>query len=298
MRFFSFLALFAAPLVNADCYTAPPTAGSLQLKGINLSGFDFSVDTNGNANLAGVAPPTQGQGSYNAFGQLWHFYNNDGFNLFRIPVSWQYLINSNTASSNLDNGHFGNYNGLVQSCLQLGPGVKCIIDIHNYARFQGNIIGQGGPSSAMFAQFWANIASQFANQHNAIFDLMNEPHDLDMGTWVNTVQQVVTAIRNTVGHNNHTILLPGTGWMSAAAFNYGGDSTQLLNVKNPDGSTTNLIFNIHGYYDYDYSGTHTDCSNDQIGGWAPFACWLRQNGRQAMLTEVRISISSSYQSYV
>jgi endoglucanase len=298
MRFTSFLALFAAPLVYADCYTAPPTAGKLQLKGVNLSGFDWGIDTNGNANLAGATPPTQGQGDYNGYGQLWHFYNNVGFNVFRLPVSWQYLINSNTASATLDNGHFGNYNGLVSSCLQLGPGVKCIVDIHNYARFQGNIIGQGGPSNAMFAQLWANIASKFSNQPNAIFDLMNEPHDIDMGAWVNTVQAVVNSIRNTVGNNNHIILLPGTGWMSAAAFNNGGDSTQLLNVKNPDGSTDNLIFNVHGYFDYDYSGTHTDCSNDQIGGWGPFACWLRQNGRKAMLTEVRNLLSSSYKSYI
>jgi endoglucanase len=297
MRLLSLLALIAAPLVNADCYTAGPGAGSLQLKGVNLSGFDWGMDTNGNANLPGVTPPTQGQGSYNAYGQLWHFYNNDGFNVFRIPVSWQYLINSNTASSTLDNGHFANYDGLVTSCTQLGPGVKCIVDIHNYARFQGGIIGQGGPSTAMFAQLWANIASKYADQYNVMFDLMNEPHDLDMGTWVNTVQEVVNSIRNTVGNNNHVILLPGTGWMSASAFN-NGQSTPLVNVRNPDGSTTNLVFNIHGYYDYDYSGTHTDCSNDQTGSWAPFACWLRQNGRQAMLTEVRQLVSSSYQTYL
>jgi endoglucanase len=30
----------------------------------------------------------------------------------------------------------------------------------------------------------------------------------------------------------------------------------LSTVKNPDGSTTNLIFDIHEYLDFDFSGTH------------------------------------------
>jgi endoglucanase len=43
-----------------------------------------------------------------------HFVKDDGFNTFRLPVGWQWLINSNTnASSVLDTGNWGLYNQFV-----------------------------------------------------------------------------------------------------------------------------------------------------------------------------------------
>jgi len=42
---------------------------------------------------------------------------------------------SNAAVGALDTANFGKYDQLVQACL--ATGAKCIIDIHNYARFQG-----------------------------------------------------------------------------------------------------------------------------------------------------------------
>jgi endoglucanase len=270
-------------LVTGDCNNASSAAGGLLLRGVNLSGFDWATDWNG-THSANISAPTQGNGSYNGNAQLVHFYNDDGFNAFRFPVGWQYLINSDNASSVLDKENFANYDALINSCLQLGKDVKCIVDVHNYARFQGKIIGRDGPSNAVFAQLWANIASKYAMQPNIIFDLMNEPHDIDMPSWVITVQEAVTAIRNAVG-NSHIILLPGTAWMSAAAYINGGESTQLLRVKNPDGSTENLVFNIHGYFDDGFAGLSPTCTSDQIGFWRQLACWLRQNKRLAMITE-------------
>jgi endoglucanase len=39
-----------------------------------------------------------------------HFINDDGFNAFRLPVSWQYLVNSNTyASAVLNPTNFAAY---------------------------------------------------------------------------------------------------------------------------------------------------------------------------------------------
>jgi endoglucanase len=48
---------------------------------------------------------------YNVTGQMLHFINDDGFNTFRLPVSWQYLINNaDTATATLDPTNFGIYN--------------------------------------------------------------------------------------------------------------------------------------------------------------------------------------------
>ena len=99
-----------------------------------------------------------------------------------------------------------------------------------------------------------------------------------MGAWTNTVQTVVNAIRP-VSTIDHMILLPGTQYTAAGAFP--DQSAQLLNVRNPDGSTRNLIFDVHQYLDYDSSGTHAECSHKGDDSLGYLGDWLRKNGRQA-----------------
>ena len=65
-----------------------------------------------------------------------HFVKDDGYNLFRLPVGWQYLT-YNQMTGVLDETQFSNYNTLVNACLSTGA--YCIIDIHNYARYDGGV---------------------------------------------------------------------------------------------------------------------------------------------------------------
>lgn len=102
------------------------------------------------------------------------------------------------------------------------------------------------------------------------------------------------------------ILLPGNNYTSAQTFISNGSGAALLTVKNPDGSTTNLVFDVHKYLDSDNSGTHrcaffiqrdgeranlglflrSECvTNNIASSWEPLAEWLRCNGRQAFNTE-------------
>lgn len=89
-------------------------------------------------------------------------------------VSWQFLINSvsltgaangtgngtrsNSAAGALDATNSNNYDQLVKACL--ATGAHCIIDVHNYARFENKIIGQGGPTNAEFANLWSQLAAK------------------------------------------------------------------------------------------------------------------------------------------
>lgn len=52
------------------------------------------------------------------------------------------------------------------------------------------------------------------------------------------------------------ILLPGNNWTSAETFVSNGSAAALSTVKNPDGTTTGLIFDVHKYLDTDNSGTN------------------------------------------
>lgn len=52
------------------------------------------------------------------------------------------------------------------------------------------------------------------------------------------------------------ILLPGNNWTSAQTFVSNGSGAALLKVKNPNGSVTGLVFDVHKYLDSDNSGTN------------------------------------------
>ena len=153
-----------------------------------------------------------------------HFSTVDKLNIFRLPVAWQYLVNNQLGGS-LDATNFGQYDQLVQACLKTGA--HCIIDIHNYARWNGNIIGQpGGPTNQDFSSLWSQLATKYASDTNVVMGLMNEPHDSTVSSpcpkaeeltttpvpsitgWAASCQAAVTAIRN-AGATSQMILLPG-----------------------------------------------------------------------------------------
>ena len=209
-----------------------------------------------------------------------HFANDDGLNVFRIPVGWQYLVNGQL-SGPLDSAFFADFDSVMQACL--ATGAHCIIDLHNYARWDGGIIGQGGPSNDDFVSVWYQLAQVYAGQSNVIYGLMNEPHDLDISTWADTLQAAVTGIRN-AGATSQLILLPGVNYAAVGGFDSTSGPT-LLRVQDSDGTTDKLIFDVHQYLDVDTSGGHPECVTDQIDNLGYLANFLRQNGRQAFLTE-------------
>ncbi|KJA16683.1 glycoside hydrolase family 5 protein [Hypholoma sublateritium FD-334 SS-4] len=263
--------------------SSPAGTGKLSHVGINISGFDFGCNSDGSCTASAAWPPLLEYYGHDGLGQMTHFVNDDGFNTFRLPVGWQFLTrDAETGAINMTN--FAEYNALVNACL--GTGAFCIVDVHNYARFNGEIIGQGGPTNDVFAELWGNIATQFASNPKIIFGVMNEPHDVpDINMWAASVQAAVTAIRN-AGATSQIILLPGNNWTSAETFVSNGSGPALLTVTNPDGSVTNLVFDVHKYLDSDNSGTNAECVTNNIeSSWEPLAQWLRSNNRQAFNTE-------------
>ena len=94
----------------------------------------------------------------------------------------------------------------------------------------------------------------------------------------------MTAIRK-AGATSQKILLPGTDYTSAANYIENGSATALGKVTNLDGSTTNLIFDVHQYLDSDNSGTHATCTHNNVAAFQTLGDSLRTNSRKAILTE-------------
>lgn len=270
MIFSAFVSLALVPAIFAK----------VQFLGVAIAGGEFGCQ------IDGTCPPKSAQLPLSdGPTQINHFVKDDGINVLRIPTTWQFLVNSQLGGD-LDDSNLSKYDQLVQSCLDTGA--HCMIDIHNFARWDGQIIGQGGPTDEQFASFWRQLAGKYATNDRIIFELMNEPHDLDVGIWAQTCQKAVTAIRE-AGATSQMILLPSTNFDSAATLISSGSAAALLAISNPDGSTDNLLLDIHKYLDEDNSGTHAACSTNNIDAFTAVAQYLRSKGRKGFISETGAS---------
>ncbi|KAI5124167.1 hypothetical protein M0805_000975 [Coniferiporia weirii] len=254
--------------------TGGGSGGSIPfLGGVNTAGYDFTVSTDGSFSGSGTSPPVS---------QYAHF-ANEGVNIFRIPFAWQLM--TPTLGGDISASFFETYDTTVQAALSSGPDVYVIVDVHNYARWNGAIIGQGGPTNDQFASLWSQIATKYASNSRIIFGVMNEPHDLtSIPMWADSVQAAVNAIR-AAGATSQIILMPGSSWSSAEALPTEA-GPYLLDVTDPAGGTSKLLFDVHKYLDSDNSGTHADCVTDNVDVLQTLVDWLQTNGnRQALLSE-------------
>ncbi|POR34316.1 Endoglucanase EG-II [Tolypocladium paradoxum] len=263
--------------------------GRVKYLGVATAGIDFGCAINGSCPRSTASFPLTSLGGGDGAGQMEHFVKDDNLNMFRLPTSWQFILNGQLGGK-LSAANFANYNRLMQACLDTGA--YCMIDLHNFARWDGGIVGQGGPKDDELADVWQQLALKYANNDKVVFGLMNEPHDLDISLWAQTCQKVVTAIRN-AGAKSQMILLPGTNFASAETFVSTGSATALANITNPDGSTDNLLLDLHKYLDINNSGTHAECTTDNVEGFRTIATWLRKNNRTAMISESGASMDNT-----
>lgn len=209
--------------------------------------------------------------------------------MFRIPATWQSFVNNDLVANVLDETFMEEYDTILGSCLSLGA--HCIIDIHNYAHWWGDIINQGGPSGDSLAKTWSQLATRYAANESVIFGIMNEPHaddnGFDMYNWAGVLNQTVAAIRE-AGATTQYILLPGTVYANAGVF-VDQSAPALSTVTNPDGSFDNLIYEVHQYFD-DKGGKLTSCDTSSTAGFqsifSSLGDYLRANNRMAFIGEL------------
>ncbi|TQS33915.1 hypothetical protein Golomagni_05725 [Golovinomyces magnicellulatus] len=289
MRAFSGLAALAAALPVALGKLEYLVGSLVQDTGVAMSGIDWGCDIDGTCPAKGIQVPLAELGGADSAGQMKHFVKDDNMNIFRIPVSWQFLTNDK-GGTDFDDANWANFQKLMQACLDTGA--YCMIDMHNFARYDGSIIGQGGVPDESLVALWSKIAKTYSDTDKVVYGVMNEPHDLEIKPWVNTVQKVVTGIRK-AGATDSIILLPGANFTSALTF-VSSDSADLLNkVTNPDGSTKNLVMDLHQYLDINNSGTHEECTTDNVDGYKIVGDWLRKNKRTAIVSESGASMDPS-----
>ena len=252
-------------LLLACAFSNAPAGESnrLQYMGINLAGAEFNHGT--------FWPTTQ----------EYDYFKSKGMNVFRIPFLWERM--QPTLNQSFDQNQ---QNSLIASVNEATSDDNyAIIDPHNYARYNGQLIGSNSVTDADFADFWTRLANLFSNNPRVIFGLMNEPNSMSTEQWVSSANAAILAIRDAGAEN--LILVPGNAWTGAHSWEqnwYGTPNAQaMLNISDPN---NNFAFELHQYFDADFSGTNTFC--DPAHGSAQFVAvtnWLRQQGKKGLLGE-------------
>ncbi|KAL7004787.1 hypothetical protein EMMF5_005702 [Cystobasidiomycetes sp. EMM_F5] len=286
---------------SASSFISPVPAAS-RLGGVNIAGFEFGTNKSGYVGTNNYTIPSKNQ--------IAHFVAA-GSNVFRLPFGWQYMEPAGPGTGL--GGVITSYDSYVQTILSAGAFV--ILDVHksvrvlepltllvdlfvlSYGRWDGAIIGSGGPTTMQFANLWSALAGKYANQTNVIFGIMNEPHDQDLVSWTVQVQAAVDAIR-AAGATSQYILLPGIGYSAGGNF-IRTNEPSLSTVTDPAGGTSLLVYDIHEYLDSDSTGTNVECVTDKISAvLAPVTAVLKSKGRKAFLSEIGGSSAESCQKYL
>ncbi|MCD6048024.1 MAG: cellulase [Gammaproteobacteria bacterium] len=264
---------------------------SMPFRGVNLSGAEFAPTAKPADQITLI--PTIEDGVPFAFA---------GMNTFRVPFAWEYL--QPDLNGDFDLSYSTALYNTIDSLLNQGAFV--IVDMHDYMRYtkgdpstnpQGsnqNIIGTpGNASTTSYANAWAEIAKHFNNNpntKNVIFDLMNEPHDMDSQLALQNENAAIQAIRAIEGNGyHHLILIEGNAYSGMHSWNSSGNA-QVFNSTNIQDSANNYAINVHQYFDQNFSGSeYADClPTDQLEqqlNLPDFVNFLNSNKLNAMVTE-------------
>ena len=92
---------------------------------------------------------------------------------------------------------------------------------------------------------------------------MNEPNTMLTETWLSDANAGIAGIR--AAGANQLILVPGNGWTGAHGWSqsyYGTSNSQVM--TGVVDSANNFAFEVHQYFDGDYSGTSDSCQSSSV----------------------------------
>lgn len=210
------------------------------------------------------------------------YYKNVGMNAIRLPVVWDTLQPS--LFGELDRRYLTHIVEFLD--LAHAQAMPVLIDLHNYARYRGKLVGTGEVPVAALEDVWRRIALALSS-HPAVFayGLMNEPHDT-AGLWPAAAQAGVNGVRHI--DVRRPIFVGGDSWSNA----------QRWPAVNPqpfvNDPAKRIVYEAHIYFDDDFSGRYkTGPGNNDLAKRAaqrlqPFLDWIAANGQQGAIGETGV----------
>jgi len=254
------------------------------MPGINLAGAEFyelflpdgSRARHGRNEFYLYPSPTYFQG-YDP-----GYFIRKGMSSVRLPFRWERL--QQEPGGELDKAELDRLVTTVRQLTKLGAWV--VLDLHNYMRYEGKVLGQGKASVEDFVDVWIKLSRVFSDNRNVAFGLMNEPYDVDTALWVDAANRAIDGIRQTGAR--HYILVGGNGFSSTQAWYDDNDgesnAVAMLRITDP---LDRVIFEGHTYFDRNSSGQNDACVSPSIGveRLKPFTRWLREHNKRGYLGE-------------
>ena len=241
------------------------------IHGVNLAGAEFGENVIPGIYLQDYTYPSAAELDY---------YAGKGITLARVPFLWERL--QPCLKCELDTDELQRLLAVTRAAAERD--MQIIISPHNYARYQGELIGSDAVPNDAFQDFWQRLATEFRNEPGIwAYSLMNEPHSTG-GLWLDAAQAGVDGIRAV--DNEHTIIVPGDGWSYAYTWSLNNSD---LSVNDPQ---DNVLYEAHVYFDttgsgdydlgYDGEGAHPDIGVERV---QPFIDWLELRGVRGFIGE-------------
>lgn len=260
------LALLLGLLVVVHGCSATPPAANQALpffRGINLPSGTFGGQRKPREyGLAYIYPGSESI----------DYYSSKGFNLFRIAFLWESL--QPTLFGQLSMQELKRIDSVVNRIT--AKGLYVLLDVHNYGNYGGKKLGADVPTEAL-ADLWDKLASHYKDNNHVLFDLMNEPNNMAIGTVKAMSEAAIDAIRAAGAEN--VIVIEGNAWSGAYHW-LASKSDSLAGLATRGG---NVLFSPHQYLDKDGSGTHSECVDPTIG-------LVRLQGVSAWAREQRVRL--------
>ncbi len=284
------LQICAAALAAVYCVSAEagPALGDpydirgTYLTGVNLAGAGFGSLKRADGTKARLGEDYVYPATRFVLGYDPSYFLRKGMNSFRLSFLWERL--EPELSGPFENAELDQ---LTQTVTELtGEGAVVILDLHNYARYNGVPLGAGDVTAARLADTWVRLVHYFGGNSRVVFGLMNEPYGISTTLWADAVNEVIGAIRRRAVKN--TILVAGNGFSAAEHWseveNSESNAAALLRVNDP---LDRVVFEAHTYFDRSGGGTSSDCVNQAIGveRLEPFTSWLKRNHRIGFVGE-------------
>jgi endoglucanase len=252
----------------------------IKFMGVNLAGAEFKARRLPGRFGKDYVYPTDDELNY--------FFEH-GFNAFRLPFRWERL--QRKLGANLNARELEAIDKVVEYVTQREGTV--ILDPHNYAKYAKKNIGSEEVPVSAFAAFWKKLADHYKTNERVVFGLMNEPFKPRADVWRRAVDAAVQAIRDTGARN--LILVPGTIWSGAHSWQSPrkgiSNAEAFRSLRDP---ADNFAFEVHQYFDGNYSGTTRSCSKgaQAVAAIERMTKWLRDNKHRGFLGEFGVADST------
>lgn len=248
-----------------------------RLTGVNAAGAEFNLKK---------LPGTAFKDYTYPINQDLAFFAERGANIIRLPFRWERL--QPTLDGPLDAGEVGRIRATINGAK--AQDLCVLLDMHNFAKYYGDKLGDNAALDAAFIKVWLLIAKEFGDPTETVFGLMNEPANMPLADWAALSKRTLKALRDAKATN--LVFIGGGRWSGVHDWFAGLTASNASEFDDLQDPLNRTVLEVHQYTDKDYSGTHTEATGKGClppehfdSKFERISAWATEHGQQLFLGE-------------